>query len=183
MVTATDSPLGSLTRRYRSSATEVLEASAKKHKLGVHPDSTSFLIHDAIPGTGAVACAAVEGVTKLSSDELFGGKQPALMVYLPTSTLISGPALREGAYAATFDASQATARLSDAGGKHVADVSMEAGSVPNNDYLAAKRATTDIGDITLCTHLCVQVCFSIEIDAPGPINPKVKLCVKLEIDF
>ena len=105
------SPFRTATNHYRSTVTKAVEASAKRHNLRVHPDSVSVLVHDAIPGGGAVACAAVEGVGDLSVDELFGGAKPALLIYLPTSTLISGPKLKEGVYAAVLDASRATAGL------------------------------------------------------------------------
>lgn len=150
--------------------------------MRMHPGSVSVLVHDAIPGGGAVACAAIEGVGELSVDELFGGGKPALLIYLPTSTLISGPTLKEGVYAVTLDASRAIAELQDAGGNHVADVSMETGSVPANAYLAAKSVVTDIGDITMCVQVCVRVCFSIEVDGPGPFNPKAKICIELTIE-
>lgn len=168
MAAKTNSPFQTATSDYRSSVTKAVESSAKAHNLRVHPDSVSVLVHDAIPGGGAVACAAVEGVGELSVDELFGGSKPALLVYLPTSTHISGPSLEEGVYAVTLDASEAKAGLHDAEGNHVVDAEMETGSVPANRYLAAKAVVTDIGPITTCVRVCVRVCFSIEIDGPGP---------------
>jgi hypothetical protein len=182
MAGTASSSLQTATTRYRSSVAKAVEAGANGHDLRVHPDSVSVLVHDAIPGGGAVACGAVKGVAELSVDELFGGTQPALLIYLPASTLISGPTIKEGVYAAVLDASRATARLLDAEGNHVADVSMETGSVPANAYLKAKGAVTDIGDITMCFRACFRVCFSVEIDGPGPFNPKAKICIDLTIE-
>lgn len=170
------------TSDYRSVVARIVEESANRHDLRIHPDSVSVLVHDAIPGGGAVACAAVQGVQELSVDELFGGRKPALLVYLPSSTLISGPTLTEGIYAVALDASVATASLRDDRGNHVADVSMETGSVPDNAYLAAKAVVTDIGSVTMCVRVCVEVCFSIEIDGPGPFNPKAEICIRLTIE-
>jgi hypothetical protein len=182
MAAKTQSPFQAATSDYRSSVTKAVKASAKEHNLRVHPDSVSVLVNDAIPGGGAVACAAVEGVGELSMADLFGGSKPALLIFLPSSTLISGPTLKEGVYAVVLDASRARAGLHDAGGNHVADVSMETGSVPANEYLARQRVVTDIGDVTLCFRVCVRVCFSVEINAPGPFNPKARICVELTIE-
>ena len=177
----TTSPFESATSEYRSRISDALEEATGRHKLRVHAGSVSALVHDALPGAGGVAVAAVANIHKLPIERLYGGREPVMLVYLPSVSLTSGAQLAEGVYSVTADAAKATAGLHDSEGNRVADVWMETGSVPQNRYLAAKILSTDIGDITLCAEICLKVCFSVEVDGPGPFNPSIKICVEVVV--
>ena len=59
---------------------------------------------------------------------------------------------------------------------------MSAESVPQNDCLARKIVSTNIGDVRLCAKVCLRICVSVEVDGPGPFNPSITVCVEVMVE-
>lgn len=166
---------------FRQSVHKAMSDYAEKSGFKLHRNAIAVLVSDLIPG-GMVGNAPIAGPAIETLDGLLGGKDPALLLMLPSLELTSGTKLDGGCYTLTFDGNERRARLLGLDNELRTDLPISLGASRPSEVLRAAKAATDIEGPELCQKICVRICFSVTVDLPGPFNPTVRACVEITVE-